>query len=117
MPLSCLEGTVSEIASRWEWRSFGTCFPKAELALAALAPVSISESDETYFLTSTDVNVKIRDLLLDIKALRKRRTGWPRAVVARSENNLSLGARNCNESLLSCCVLRVLYAARRCLRL
>ena len=48
-----------------------THFPKAELALAALAPVSISESDETYLLTSTDLNVKIRDSLLDVKALKK----------------------------------------------
>jgi exopolyphosphatase/guanosine-5'-triphosphate,3'-diphosphate pyrophosphatase len=58
------------IVPRWEWRTFGTSFRAADERFAALAVERVQESDETYLLSPVnDANVKIRDALMDIKAL------------------------------------------------
>ena len=58
------------IVPRWEWRSFGDRFGPAELALAALAPTEVVESDELYLLSVGDTDVvKVRDDLMDVKHL------------------------------------------------
>ncbi len=62
--------TVTKIAPRWEWRAFGTHFGKAEAALAALDPIAVQESTETYLLAAANANVKLRDGLMDIKIRR-----------------------------------------------
>ena len=62
---------MSEITPRWEWRSFGPRFGKAEKRLAALTPGGVQESDEVYLLSGTGGNVKIRAALMDIKVLRE----------------------------------------------
>jgi exopolyphosphatase / guanosine-5'-triphosphate,3'-diphosphate pyrophosphatase len=62
---------MSEITPRWEWRSFGPRFGKAEKRLAALTPEGVQESDEVYLLSGAGGNVKIRDALMDIKVLRQ----------------------------------------------
>jgi exopolyphosphatase/guanosine-5'-triphosphate,3'-diphosphate pyrophosphatase len=59
------------IVSRWEWRTFGTHFGRAEAQFAKLTASDVQESDELYFLNGSDENVKIRDDLLDIKVLRE----------------------------------------------
>jgi len=61
---------MSEIIPRWEWRSFGTRFGKADKRLAALTPTGVQESDEVYLLSGAGGNVKIRAALMDIKVLR-----------------------------------------------
>jgi hypothetical protein len=35
---------------RWEWRTFGQRFGKADARFAELTPTGASDSDETYFL-------------------------------------------------------------------
>ncbi len=60
-----------EITPRWEWRSFGRRFGEAETLLAALALGGVQESDEIYLLSGAGANVKVRDALLDIKALKQ----------------------------------------------
>lgn len=62
---------MATIVPRWEWRTFGSRFAQAEQAFAGLEPKDVQESDEVYLLTETGSNVKIRDKLLDIKALQK----------------------------------------------
>ncbi len=63
---------MAEIIPRWEWRAFGDSFGEADARFAALTPEDVVESDETYLLsTSTDENVKVRDSLMDIKALEQ----------------------------------------------
>ena len=52
---------MSEIAPRWEWRSFGRHFGEAEARLAKLTPGGVQESDELYLLSGAGDNVKIRD--------------------------------------------------------
>lgn len=56
-------------APRWEWRTFGAGFGKAEAVLAGLEPTGAQDSDELYFLSEAAANVKVRDGLMDIKAL------------------------------------------------
>jgi exopolyphosphatase/guanosine-5'-triphosphate,3'-diphosphate pyrophosphatase len=63
--------TNGEIKPRWEWRSFGRCFGKAEAHLAKLKPGGVQESDEIYLLPAAGDNVKVRDELMDIKVLRE----------------------------------------------
>jgi exopolyphosphatase / guanosine-5'-triphosphate,3'-diphosphate pyrophosphatase len=61
-----------EIIPRWEWRTFGQNFGEAERHFAALTPSDVQESDELYFLSAAaDENVKVRDDLMDIKALQQ----------------------------------------------
>jgi exopolyphosphatase/guanosine-5'-triphosphate,3'-diphosphate pyrophosphatase len=62
---------MATIASRWEWRTFGSRFGIAEARLANLKPTGIQESDELYLLAGPNDNVKIRAGLMDIKALRE----------------------------------------------
>ena len=62
---------MNEITPRWEWRSFGSRFGKAESRLAALASGDVQESDEVYLLSTAGDNVKVRDALMDIKVLRE----------------------------------------------
>jgi exopolyphosphatase/guanosine-5'-triphosphate,3'-diphosphate pyrophosphatase len=69
-----LEGgrTVPVIIPRWEWRSFGERFGKAESALAARAPDQVIESDEVYLLSDAGADVvKVRHDLMDIKRLQQ----------------------------------------------
>jgi exopolyphosphatase / guanosine-5'-triphosphate,3'-diphosphate pyrophosphatase len=63
---------MEKIIPRWEWRTFGESFGEADAHFAALEPGGTQESDETYLLSAlTDENVKVRDSLMDIKALEQ----------------------------------------------
>jgi exopolyphosphatase / guanosine-5'-triphosphate,3'-diphosphate pyrophosphatase len=63
---------LENIIPRWEWRTFGESFGVSDDRFAALEPTSTQESDELYLLSSvTNENVKVRDLLMDIKALQR----------------------------------------------
>src|SRR5262245_58694179 len=62
---------MATIVPRWEWRTFGRVREATDDAFAAAEASPVSESDETYFFTKLDANVKIRDGLLDIKLLRE----------------------------------------------
>ena len=64
---------MPEIVPRWEWRWFGRRFGPAEARLAALTPGAVQESRETYLLSGTGDNVKVRDALMDVKVLRETR--------------------------------------------
>ena len=64
---------MPEIVPRWEWRWFGHRFGPAESRLATLTPSAVQESSETYLLSGTGDNVKVRDALMDIKVLRETR--------------------------------------------
>ncbi len=63
--------SVTKFAPRWEWRAFGRHFGKAEALLARLVPSGVQESDEIYLLSAAGDNVKVRDALMDVKALRQ----------------------------------------------
>src|SRR5436190_11677445 len=63
--------SMPETPPRWEWRSFGQRFGRAERSIAQLTPSGIQETDETYLLSSHGDNVKVRDSLMDIKVLRE----------------------------------------------
>lgn len=63
---------AKEIIPRWEWRTFSENFAEMEGVFAALTPEGVQESDEIYFLASaSDENAKVRDELMDIKALQQ----------------------------------------------
>ena len=62
---------MTTITPRWEWRSFGQRFGPAERQLAALPAQGVQESDELYLLSAAGGNVKVRDGLMDIKALQQ----------------------------------------------
>ena len=62
---------MTVIVPRWEWRWFGPRLGPAESKLAALTPVGVQESSETYLLSGAGDNVKVRDALMDIKVLRE----------------------------------------------
>jgi exopolyphosphatase/guanosine-5'-triphosphate,3'-diphosphate pyrophosphatase len=62
---------MTAIVPRWEWRTFGTRFGSAEAAFAAMTPEETKDSDELYLLVPGGANVKVRDDLLDIKALQE----------------------------------------------
>ena len=63
---------MENIIPRWEWRTFGESFGESDDRFAALEPDSVQESDELYFLSPvTDENVKVRDLLMDVKKLEQ----------------------------------------------
>jgi exopolyphosphatase/guanosine-5'-triphosphate,3'-diphosphate pyrophosphatase len=59
-------------APRWEWRTFGSAFGRAEADFAALEPTGVQESDELYLLSPDPAadTVKVRANLLDVKTLR-----------------------------------------------
>ena len=60
---------MAVIVPRWEWRTFGPGVDVAEPRLAGLEPTGVQESDELYLLTGTRPTAKVRDNLMDIKAL------------------------------------------------
>ena len=61
---------MAELVPRWEWRTFGETFGRAEEAFAALTPERVEESDELYLLSAeSDASVKVRDGLMDVKHL------------------------------------------------
>jgi exopolyphosphatase/guanosine-5'-triphosphate,3'-diphosphate pyrophosphatase len=63
---------MAPIVPRWEWRSFAASFGAAEQRFRGPTPGQPQESDELYLLSPhCDANVKIRDGLMDIKALEK----------------------------------------------
>jgi exopolyphosphatase/guanosine-5'-triphosphate,3'-diphosphate pyrophosphatase len=63
---------TENIIPRWEWRTFGQSFGEADDRFAALEPGGVQVSDELYLLSpNTDENVKVRDLLMDIKTLEQ----------------------------------------------
>ena len=62
---------MTTVTPRWEWRTFGRAGPVADAAFDATEASPVAESDETYFLTGSGANVKIRDELVDIKLLRE----------------------------------------------
>ena len=69
---------MENIIPRWEWRTFGESLGEADDRFAALEPLGVQESDELYLLSLvTDENVKVRDLLMDIKTLQQVNSdGW-----------------------------------------
>src|SRR5262245_39173773 len=63
---------MATIVPRWEWRTFGESFGEAGKRFRELPPGKVQESDELYLLSpSCDASVKIRDDLMDIKALER----------------------------------------------
>ena len=63
---------MAHIIPRWEWRTFGESFGDADQRFKSLAPRDVEDSDEVYLLSPTvDENVKIRNELMDIKALQQ----------------------------------------------
>ena len=63
---------MAAIIPRWEWRTFGESFGDADRRFASLEPHDVEDSDEVYLLSPVvDENVKIRDRLMDIKALQQ----------------------------------------------
>jgi exopolyphosphatase/guanosine-5'-triphosphate,3'-diphosphate pyrophosphatase len=63
---------MEKIIPRWEWRTFGESFGKADVTFADLKPIDVQESDEIYFLSpANNENVKVRDKLMDIKTLQQ----------------------------------------------
>ncbi len=62
---------MDQVIPRWEWRVFGHGFPIAEADLAARTPTGVQDGDELYLLTDSGDNVKVRDDLLDVKALQE----------------------------------------------
>src|SRR4051812_17870192 len=62
---------MTEIGSRWEWRTFARSVPRADATFDAMTPTSVEESDELYLLAPGGDNVKVRDELMDIKVLRE----------------------------------------------
>jgi len=62
---------MTTIIPRWEWRTFGTRFGRADSAFAALPETGVQDSDELYLFSKGGQNVKVRDNLMDIKVLRE----------------------------------------------
>jgi exopolyphosphatase / guanosine-5'-triphosphate,3'-diphosphate pyrophosphatase len=63
---------VSEIVPRWEWRTFGDSFGRAEKRLEELNPTKVAESEELYVLSSRgDWSIKVRGGHLDVKRLEQ----------------------------------------------
>ena len=59
------------IVARWEWRTFGAGFEEAEKKIRSYEQGNFKDSEENYILSrKSDENTKIRDDLMDIKALQ-----------------------------------------------
>ena len=57
--------------ARWEWRTFGAEYEEAEKKIRSYEQKDFKESGEDYILSrKSDENTKIRDDLMDIKALQ-----------------------------------------------
>src|SRR5262245_32326237 len=66
---------MAHIIPRWEWRTFGEGFGEADRRFASLSAHDVEDSDEVYLLSPVvDENVKIRNQLMDIKALQQVNT-------------------------------------------
>src|SRR5262245_23374856 len=62
----------STIVPRWEWRTFGERFGKAEGRLAGLSPTRIDDSDELYIVSRRgEGSIKVRGGQLDVKRLEE----------------------------------------------
>jgi exopolyphosphatase/guanosine-5'-triphosphate,3'-diphosphate pyrophosphatase len=62
---------LGKIIPRWEWRTFGEEFGIAEERITAHECTRALESSEVYILSkNSGENIKIRDMLMDIKVLR-----------------------------------------------
>ena len=60
------------VTPRWEWRTFAESLGDAERRFGELTPGPVQESDELYLLSpNCDGSVKVRDGLMDIKALEQ----------------------------------------------
>ena len=59
------------MTTRWEWRTFGPGFGRAEAVFAAMTPTAVQESDEVYLLGPGPDVVKVRADLMDVKTLRE----------------------------------------------
>ena len=55
--------------ARWEWRTFGAGAEAGAPAFEGRAPSGTADSDERYLLSAGGTTVKIRDGLMDMKAL------------------------------------------------
>jgi exopolyphosphatase / guanosine-5'-triphosphate,3'-diphosphate pyrophosphatase len=65
---------MAVIIPRWEWRSFGTHFGGAVAVFEALGSTGVTDTDESYLLSSAPgapAIVKVRFDLMDIKILRE----------------------------------------------
>ena len=63
---------MENIIPRWEWRTFGESFGESDSQFTAPELGGVQDSDEIYLLSPVNVaNVKIRDGLMDIKALEQ----------------------------------------------
>jgi exopolyphosphatase/guanosine-5'-triphosphate,3'-diphosphate pyrophosphatase len=63
---------MTEIIPRWEWRTFGESLAEFDDRFAGIEAGGFQESDELYLLSPvSDENVKVRDLLMDIKTLEQ----------------------------------------------
>jgi hypothetical protein len=63
---------MENIIPRWEWRTFGLDFGEAEKSIRSYPEGKTRESDEIYILSEVSMdNTKIRDELMDIKALQQ----------------------------------------------
>ncbi len=66
---------MTAIIPRWEFRTFGNDFGAAEASFAVLTPGEPHDSDELYLLSRDEASaanvVKVRDDLMDVKALRE----------------------------------------------
>jgi exopolyphosphatase/guanosine-5'-triphosphate,3'-diphosphate pyrophosphatase len=63
---------MTEIIPRWEWRTFDERLAASDDPFAGLEAGGVQESDELYLLSpASDENVKVRDLLMDIKTLER----------------------------------------------
>lgn len=62
---------LGKIIPRWEWRTFGQQFGVAEENIKAHECTRSMESSEVYILSrKSGENIKIRDMLMDIKVLK-----------------------------------------------
>ena len=55
--------------ARWEWRTFGAGAEAGAPAFEGRTPTGTADSDERYLLSAGGTTVKIRDGLMDVKAL------------------------------------------------
>jgi exopolyphosphatase / guanosine-5'-triphosphate,3'-diphosphate pyrophosphatase len=62
---------MAEVVPRWEWRTFAGAFPRADVVIDAMTPISVEETDEFYLLARGGDNVKVRGGLMDVKVLRE----------------------------------------------
>lgn len=63
---------MDKIIARWEWRTFGETFGKAEERIRAFPCDKVRKSSEVYILSRKSMdNTKIRDMLMDIKTLQQ----------------------------------------------